>query len=228
MTMSDLQRMTALAEKRQDEITKLNEMLGDYERLAAAAKAENAKLRAQVLTNCVENLPDDSTLVKTDHWEAMKLQIDELQKELAFSKEVEITGDRLLADANRLYRELVDTVKPYHLWPTGARISDHQGSDDCPVCAILERTEKPNYESAAISAAKDILGLDVGFYGKFPGDICANYRDANGAIRSQYCSAFEANSQMHSPTCQFAEKRNDEIPHQPNCWCPKCRPSLQP
>lgn len=37
--------------------------------------------------------------------DAAVLQVGELQKELAYSKEVEITGDRLLADAHRLLGE---------------------------------------------------------------------------------------------------------------------------
>jgi hypothetical protein len=44
-----------------------------------AAIVERDALRAQVLSNCVQNLPADSTLVKTEYWEAMKLQNDELK-----------------------------------------------------------------------------------------------------------------------------------------------------
>lgn len=39
------------------------------------------------------------------------LQVDELQKELAYSKEVEITGDRLLEESNRLNGELKDALR---------------------------------------------------------------------------------------------------------------------
>jgi hypothetical protein len=45
-----------------------------------AAIVERDALRAQVLSNCVQNLPADSTLVKTEYWEAMKLQIEEWRK----------------------------------------------------------------------------------------------------------------------------------------------------
>lgn len=38
--------------------------------------------------------------------------------------------------------------------------------------------------------------------GPSPTDTCENYRDGGG-IKSRYCSAFEANAEMHALTCQF-------------------------
>lgn len=38
-------------------------------------------------------------------------------------------------------------------------------------------------------------------------DTCENYRrDGSSEIQSRFCSAFEANSQVHAPTCQFFKK----------------------
>jgi hypothetical protein len=69
-----------------------------------------------------------------------------------------------------------------------ARYCEYAGSEiefKCPECEKFNKMEKQK------------------------SDTCENYRDGL-EIQSRYCSAFEANSQAHAPTCQFAEKPKNE------------------